>query len=546
LALQHIFVLVLENRSFDHMLGFSGIVGIDAVSGTPTQINGLISAQISLRQLATSAQTTTASGIVQKKGRTWPPPPRISIRSLLTSNVFNGQSYGVEQPADFAMPVDPGHEFLDVLEQLCGPGQVTQFGGAYPGITNSGFVASYAANGGQSNPGEIMKCYSPSQLPVLNALAREFAVCDNWFASMPGPTCPNRFFFHAASAGGLDHSPKQSEIVKWETVSGFNFKNGTIYDVLKKNNIKWRIYAGDDFPAVASLKGIRLTDIHPYHKFIQDVADINYSISYTFIEPSYNVLFHYKCSTSQHPLDDVTRGESLIKSTYEAIRNSPLWDCSLLIITWDEHGGFYDHVTPPHTTAPGDTSPTNENNRSGFLFEQYGPRVPAVMISPLIPRNLIDHRVYDHASIPATIEACFGLSPLTLRDAKANKLTALASLSNARSDAPTTLPEPANSGIGGCEPFSASTAPVMVSQPISRPQDSLDDGNVPGVLHAALRSDLAASPPEQRELIIARVSALQTRADAKQYIDEVRQKVLLTKGVFASTVSSEASTIVRQ
>ena len=121
---------------------------------------------------------------------------------------------------------DPGHEFcLDpanniptgVLQQLCGPGAVYPFGGAYPAILNSGFVASYAAIGGQSSPGEIMKCYSPSQLPVLNKLAQEFVVCDNWQASMPGPTWPNRFFAHAASSGGLDHSPSPADIAKWDT-----------------------------------------------------------------------------------------------------------------------------------------------------------------------------------------------------------------------------------------------------------------------------------------------------------------------------------------
>ena len=95
---------------------------------------------------------------------------------------------------------------------------------------------------------------------------------------------------------------------------------------------------------VASLKGIQLTLVRRYRQFCNDIGAPNYSAAYTFIEPSYNALADYKCSTSQHPLDDVTRGESLIKCIYEAIRNSPVWNDSLLIITWDEHGGFYDHA----------------------------------------------------------------------------------------------------------------------------------------------------------------------------------------------------------
>jgi phospholipase C len=450
--------------------------------------------------------------------------------------MFNGQRFSVTEPADYAMLVDPNHEFPDVVEQLCGPGAAYARGGAYPAIVSTGFVASYvaacaAANRGQNNPGEIMKCYSTaSQLPVLSALAHEFVVCDNWFASMPGPTWPNRFFVHAASSGGLDHSPSTAEILGWETVDGFNFPNGTIFDRMNSNGISWRLYAGDDFPSLAALKGINPTKIDDFYNFASDVAQSDYPVSYTFIEPSYgHVVTDYKCGTSQHPLDDVTRGEMLIKCTYEAIRNSPLWNNSLLIVTWDEHGGFFDHVPPPPAIAPGDTSPNDSHNRYGFTFEQCGVRVPAVVVSPLIPRNLIDHRVYDHASIPATLEACFGLSPLTQRDAAAKNLTPLVSLSSPRADAPTTLPSPVNSGIGGCDPFSCTEPHAMEPLPPSRPQDSINEGNIPGILHSALRWDLTVSPPEQKPAIIARFEGLKTRADASEYMNEVRQKVLAAK-----------------
>jgi phospholipase C len=475
------------------MLGFCSVSGTDAVSGAPTGINGLVS------------------------------PPAGTI----TSNTFGGRQFSVTKPADYAMPVDPGHEFPDVLEQLCGPGALYPAGGAYPTIVNTGFVASYAAAGGQGSPGEIMKCYdTASQLPVLNKLAHEFMVCDHWFASMPGATWPNRFFVHGASSGGLDHSPSTHEIVEWESVEGFSFPNGTLFDRMNSKGVKWRLYAGDDFPNVGALKGILLTQVHHYADFAADVARSNYPASYTFIEPSYgHFVTDYKCGTSQHPLDDVTRGEMLIKCTYEAIRNSPLWTTSLLIITWDEHGGFFDHVAPPPAVAPEDTAPSTGYNQYGFTFQQYGVRVPAIVASPLIPRNLIDHRVYDHASIPATVEACFGLYALTERDATANNLAPFLSLSGARDGAPTELPSPVSSGIGGCEPVSCSAPSAPQSPPPSRPEHSINEGNLPGIMHSVLRQDLALSPPEQRDAIMARFSTLKTRGDAWQYRNEVQEKI---------------------
>src|SRR6516165_6305921 len=317
---------MLENRSFDHMLGFSGIAGTDAATGRPTTISGL-------------------------SGR--------------ESNSYNGATYTVSQPADWTMPLDPGHEFTDVLVQLCGPGAVYPPGGEYPPINDSGYVASYAATGGGASPGEIMKCYSPAQLPVLNALAREFAICDGWRASMPGPTWPNRFFMMAASSGGLDHSPSVGQIAEWLTIDGFDFEHGSLFDALTRAQKTWRLYHGDQGPLSGSLpvaggiKGIQLWDAHPYSKFAADIATPSYPFAFTLIEPNYGDLISdtYRGGQSQHPLDDVRAGEALIKSAYEALRQSPLWNTSLLIVTWDEHGGFYDHAeaVPGGAPTPGDT-----------------------------------------------------------------------------------------------------------------------------------------------------------------------------------------------
>lgn len=477
--IEHVFVLMLENRSFDHMLGFSGITGADAETGQPSAINGLTGEE---------------------------------------SNSFDGASYSVTRGADNVMPTDPAHEFPAVVEQLCGKDVRYPHGGPYPPINNSGFVASYLHSGGQ-DPSEIMKCYTPAQLPVLNALAKEFVVCDNWHASLPGPTWPNRMFVHAASSGGLDHSPTIAEIVEWEAIRGFPFPNGTIFDRLNSSSIPWRIYGGDDFPMVAALKGLNLGDIRHYSLFANDLQQPGYADRYVFIEPSYDVLNKYRNGTSQHPLGDVTRGEALIKQTYEAIRNSPVWNSSLLIITWDEHGGFYDHVCPGAAPAPADGAPATFN-QNGFSFDLYGPRAPAIVVSPLIPANQVDHRLYDHASIPATLESLFAIAPLTQRDSSAQPLNALCTLATARTDAPTTLPNP-TTGFLAADKASADLATATVATPTG----TVNDGNLPAVVYSAMRQDMALSPPDARLAILARVRGLQTRADAFEYMADVQRKI---------------------
>jgi phospholipase C len=481
--IEHVFVLMLENRSFDQMLGFSGITGTDAESGKPTKVDGLTGNE---------------------------------------ANSYDGTSYPVTMPADWVMPIDPGHEFTEVVTQLAGAGVTYPFGGKYPPIDDSGFVADYAQMGGKAAPGEIMKCYSPKQLPVLNALARAFAVCDNWHASMPGPTWPNRFFSLAGSSSGLDHSPTIEEIAAW-WFTGASFLHGTIFDAIgsAKGDSAWRIYAGDLFPMSGFLRGVPYLGIKDFDKsFAVDLASGDYPWAFTLIEPNYGDVLHdtYVGGTSQHPMDDVTRGEALIKATYETIRASSVWNSSILIVTWDEHGGFYDHAVPGPAPAPGDTVPGSQFNKFGFTFEQYGPRVPAVVVSPLIPQNLIDHRLYDHASIPATVEGVFGLPSLTARDAAAYRVTPLASLSVPRSDCPVTLPDPAVSGA----PTPRAIA-FEAGQATPDETAGVDTGNLPGILGVALRRDLAIDPEHQAETL-ARFSQIHSQADARAYFDSVLAK----------------------
>jgi phospholipase C len=120
----------------------------------------------------------------------------------------------------------------------------------------------------------------------------------------------------------------------------------------------YHFYSGDDFPMVAALKGVTLFDVHRVEDLLTDLGKNPFPYDYVFIEPSYNALHDFQNSSSQHPLADVRAGEALVKTVYEGLRASPIWESSLFIVTWDEHGGFYDHVAPPRAVAPGDTPAT--------------------------------------------------------------------------------------------------------------------------------------------------------------------------------------------
>ena len=323
IPIKHVFVLVLENRSFDHMLGFSGITGTDPTTGQPTIIDGLTGIE--------SNNFTDPAGVVH------------------THTVATG--------AADVMTTGPGHEFVDVLEQLCGPSAIYPSGGPYPPVTNFGYVSSYAKAVGPAAAGDVMKCFSPSQLPVLNALAQEFVVCDRWFSSMPGPTEPNRYFMHAATCGTFDDSPTRGEILEavGSPGGGFEFKHGTVFKQLDKVGVNWRIYADDHFPVAAELDGVSVVfDIREFADLAKDLRDPSFDAGYVHIEPSYDVLDSFEDGNSQHPNGSVAAGERFIKATYEAIRSSPVWEKSLLIITWDEHGGFYDHVIPGSAQETGE------------------------------------------------------------------------------------------------------------------------------------------------------------------------------------------------
>lgn len=515
---KHIFVLVLENRSFDHMLGATQINGSDAETRAPTQ--------------TVRRPEGTANDVRDANG-----------------NVTDHCIVGTGQKR--SVGVDPGHEFGDTLVAL-GGAQPSSAYPPYPAVDNSGF----AQNSSVSSPGDpcsIMLSYrgdgtdeAGADVPVITALAREFAVCDHWFSSMPGPTWPNRLFIHAASSAGLDDSPSPGDSLLDALVGGIIFDNGSIYDLLSSENIDWAVYHGDAFPQVAALSGMDVTTtsthFHDMDEFEGDLADSSVA-NYVFIEPDYGddiTGSTYKCGNSQHPLDDITHGERLIKRVYEAIRNSPVWNESMLIVTYDEGGGFFDHVRPGGTVPPGDSVTDALNNHHGFDFTQLGVRVPAIVCSSWIPRNVIDHRVYEHASVASTAERLWALPNMTDRDAHARDLTTLLSLSSPRTDAPTQLPNAADpevecphdpprtgqtsSGLTARSPGVTLLDPVTLARAQQENPKAIAS-TAAGFFQVALRRDLLLAPPSERAAIFAQARRFQTMGELAVYAQRVVEMI---------------------
>src|SRR3954454_19004195 len=515
--IQHVFVLMLENRPFDHMLGATPIRGSDAETHRPTE---------------TQRRPNDASNeVVNADGTT------------TTCVVGTGQKRSVGK--------DPGHEFGNTLTMLCGHDPSPPYP-PYPPVDNSGFAQNYAATD-PDDPCTIMLSYrgdddgeATADVPVITALAREFAVCDSWFSSMPGPTWPNRLFVHAASAAGLDDSPSTGDSILDELVAGILFDNGNLFDLVASENIDWAVYHGDAFPQVMALSGMDLgtiaTNFHDMDDFEEDLADGSVA-NYAFIEPDYGDDITgntYRCGNSQHPLDDITHGERLIKRVYEAIRNSSLWENSMLIVTYDEGGGFFDHVRPGPTVPPGDSTTDPANDHHAFAFDQLGVRVPAGACSPWIPRNVIDHREYEHASVPSTVEALWDLPHMTDRDAHARELTSLLSLSSPRADAPPSLPDAAEpdvecpdapatgrsqSGLTAARPPAATLIdPVTLAraqQENSKPITS----TAAAFFQVALRRDLLLAPPHERRAIFKQARRFQTMGEVGVYARHVIREI---------------------
>jgi phospholipase C len=401
--IEHVVVLMMENRSFDCLLGklYPKSERFDGLEGTE------------------SNPWHKQDGTVEQ---VW---------------VWNCGEV-TEEAACLPDP-EPGELFEDVNIQLFGPGGDR---GAAPDM--SGFVDDYTCQPWPwtpEDPSGIMHYFLPDQVPVISRLAREFGVSDRWHASTPSETWPNRYFAHCGTAGGyvnnsLSHFPYQ-----WPRMMP------TIFRRLGKHGYSWKIYF-HDIPQTISL--FDLWAKIPTH-FCQFEAEferhcrIGRLPNYSFIEPRYfPTFFSDKMPNDQHPPHNLLYGEQLIATVYNAVRNSPLWPHILLLIVYDEHGGAFDHVAPPPAVSPGGPYP------DGFRFDRYGIRVPAVIVSPYVaPGSIIrpppgpdgtQGSPFCHTSIQATLHKLFDIgAPLTPRVASAPDLLPALSLERPENDGPPLL-----------------------------------------------------------------------------------------------------------
>jgi phospholipase C len=387
--IQHVVVLMLENRSFDCMLG-----------------------------------------------RLYPSGPAFDGLTGQEKNLCNGSAFPVWTDPSIDAEVaciptpDPNELFVDMTEQLFGAGTPKP-----PAADMSGFAANYAKTAG-NDPKAVMHGFTPEQLPVLSALAKAFGVSDRWHASAPNQTWPNRFFVHTGTASGyVNNSP-----------SHFPYEMTTIFNRLTASQRSWRIYH-HDIPQTATLARIwsELPD-HLYFFESDFMADAMAGRlpNYSFIEPRYfsDPLLR-RMPNDQHPPHSVLFAERLIARTYDALRNGPGWEQTLFIITYDEHGGIYDHVVPPVAVPPDDL------RSDGFAFDRYGVRVPAVIVSPWLPTGSVvrppngSQYPFDHTSILTTLRNLFCLGdPLTRRDAVAPDLLSALTLEGPTNSGPPSLQVP--------------------------------------------------------------------------------------------------------
>lgn len=388
--IKHVVVLMLENRSFDNMLGglYPGRNDYDGLTGNETN------------PLYGSADI-----------KVWNSPD--------TDNA----AMSIPDP-------DPGELWPDINMQLFGLNAAP--GNQMPPM--NGFVNNYVRQTAQAaasySPESVMHYYTSDQVPVISQLAMQFAVSDQWFASAPCQTWPNRFFLHTGAAGGYQNN----------SPTHFPYLMNTIFN--RFNEADWKIYF-HDFPQTLTLSSLwpHLDNFRFFDDFLTDAANGKLP-AYTFIEPRY--FPDIELPNDQHPPHNVGMGEKLIADVYNAVRNAPTWEHTLLIVIYDEHGGIYDHAPPPMAVAPDDSHP------QPFGFDRFGVRVPAVLISPYIkagtilraaPDGKLPHDAppypFDHTSVIATLRKCFNLgSPLTRRDAAAPTVEAALNLDAPRQDCP--------------------------------------------------------------------------------------------------------------
>lgn len=404
---KYIVALMLENRAFDHMLGYlkrynnqiNGLNGTESVPIYPNQTNS----------------------------------PRVRVS-------FN---------APVRMSQDAGHSFEATQIEVWGSMNKVD-----PAPMN-GFVYELLLAGVPLERAVTpMQCYNFTTLPVLSTLAMEFALFDHWYASHPGPTYPNRLFAYSGTSSGETSSKDMERII-------LGYPQRSIFEDIYESGKSFRVYFSD-FPSVLLLRRMRDYWLHIKYidEFYEDVKNGNLK-EFSLIDPRWFDFFDW-LENDEHPggncgetplvdnCPDIRLGEMLLKHVYETLRTSKYWNDTLLFVYYDEHGGMYDHVPPPQTGVPNPDGIVSKE--PPFAFDRLGLRVPAVAISPWINRGTVihqpEHGQFEHSSLLGTVRKWLNLKqgPLTKREEWAATFENITSFRDSpRTDCPLELPLPPDS-----------------------------------------------------------------------------------------------------
>lgn len=378
--IKHLVVVMMENRSFDNLLGF-----LYAKENNVPPIN---------IPAPPAGQQNTFDGLTDANPASpfWNPSNADYFSGKDPVKVFARQGTTGTQP--FLAPNhDPHEEFDHITYQVLGPQ-------GWAGPQMMGFLLDYITTdpGHPDNANQLMESYSPEQVSVISGLARNYAVSDRWFCSTPNQTLPNRAFMHAGTSMGRVNN-KGKEL----------YDADTIFEVLEDTGHSWKVYNDTVLMSLARLQFPQLWEpllqphFHDMARFEMDAAAGSLP-EYSFVEPSFQIQ-----PNDQHPPHDVSLGEQFLLKVWKAVSTGKGWNDTLLIITFDEHGGCYDHVEPPKAVPPDQESDPGDE---GFHFDRYGVRIPTILVSPYIEAGTVFRSEtfgtpaevpYGHTSILATL-----------------------------------------------------------------------------------------------------------------------------------------------
>lgn len=310
------------------------------------------------------------------------------------------------------VPVPPYHETKYCIDDVAHSWDAchTQYGGG----ANDGFVVTSDPEGARA-----MGYYDATDLPYYHALYSSFAMSDRHFCSVLTSTWTNRWYFTAATSFGRTSN---AALPGGFFAENFPDRPHNIYTLLDDAGLDWRIYYSD---APWPLAAYQDEMVEPFFErdrfrlvedFYRDLEEGDLP-EVTYVEPSY---LQGVEQTDEHPPSNPQFGQAFVAELVDAVMHSPIWRRTALIITYDEHGGYYDHVPPPSACPPDDFPALDSDGTPREVgFDRLGFRVPLVVISPFAKRHYVSHTTTDHTSILRLIEARFGLGALTRRDANA-------------------------------------------------------------------------------------------------------------------------------